>query len=460
MASLIRTLTSFFKRSATTYPAPLGRRAVRSAVSESLARRGPSMQSARWHAGNNPLAAKATNTLAAALTGTGIKPQSQHPDQTTRRDLNSRFETWTDGAAPDGRSDFYALQAEAARALVRDGEAFFLLQTLETPSGPALTLRLLSPDQIDPALHRELGDGRRIVAGVEFDANGQRVAYHILPDQPDLPFAHFSTPIRVSADDVLHIFEPQFPGQVRGVSWFAPALGTMHELASAEQAQLVRQKVGALLAGFIYDQEGSAAGFSGTQTGSIMETGLEPGTLKVLPPGTDIKFSDPPNIGADAIDFMKLQQREIAAALGLTYEQLTGDLSGVNYSSIRAGLNEFRRRVETVQHHILIPQLCRPVWRRWIALEALAGRIPFDAFMRDPSPWQSVQWIPPGWLWVDAEREIKADALAVQSGFKSRREVVASRGLDIEALDEEAAADAARAQALGLNLNPQQGGNP
>jgi capsid protein len=41
---------------------------------------------------------------------------------------------------------------------------------------------------------------------------------------------------------------------------------------------------------------------------------------------------------------MRQQLRAIAMGMGITYEQLTGDLTNVNYSSIRAGLIEFRRR--------------------------------------------------------------------------------------------------------------------
>jgi capsid protein len=44
---------------------------------------------------------------------------------------------------------------------------------------------------------------------------------------------------------------------------------------------------------------------------------------------------------------------ELAAGVGLTYELLTGDLSQVNYSSIRAGLIEFRRRMEALQWQVL-----------------------------------------------------------------------------------------------------------
>ena len=80
----------------------------------------------------------------------------------------------------------------------------------------------------------------------------------------------------------------------------------------------------------------------------IALAGLEPGTLQILEPGEDIKFSDPADVGGSYSEFLRTQFRAVAAAIGITYEQLTGDLTGVNYSSIRAGLLEFRRRCEMV----------------------------------------------------------------------------------------------------------------
>ena len=70
---------------------------------------------------------------------------------------------------------------------------------------------------------------------------------------------------------------------------------------------------------------------------------------------------------------MRLQLHAIAAGVGLTYELLTGDLSQVNYSSIRAGLMEFRRRMEALQWQLLVPGLCQPVWRRFVLAAQAIG---------------------------------------------------------------------------------------
>lgn len=83
-----------------------------------------------------------------------------------------------------------------------------------------------------------------------------------------------------------------------------------------------------------------------------MQTGLEPEALKVLPAGFDIMFGAPQN-AQQRVGFAKLQVRGISAGLGVPEYLLTGDLTDANYSSLRAGLLEFRRCVEAVQFHRL-----------------------------------------------------------------------------------------------------------
>jgi lambda family phage portal protein len=242
------------------------------------------------------------------------------------------------------------------------------------------------------------------------------------------------------------------PGQVRGLSWFAPVLLRLRDLDETSDAQIMRQKVGAMLAGIVFDGGGQAMAFPGKPKGDgVVESGLEPGTLKVLNvPGDNIHFTNPPRIGAESIEFMKLTAREIAAGLGVPYEMLTGDLSQTNYSSIRAGTIDFRRRVEMVQHHVLVFQFCRPTWRRFITTEILSGRLPAPGFERDPEPYLAARWITPRTEWVDPKKDVDSEVAELAARLTSRSRAVAARGIDIEELDAEIAADEQREQRLAL----------
>lgn len=409
-------------------------------------------QRGAYYSRNNPWMTKGVNALVSNIIGTGIKPQSRHPDQATREKLHLLWGRWCDSADVAGMADFYALQSLVVRGLVESGEAFIRFRPQPLSDGPVpFKLQIIAPDQVDATLHRDLEGQRRIRSGIELDGDGRRLAYHILPGRPGDVLGVNYLPVRIPASDMLHVLEALEPGQVRGLSWLAPVLLRLHELDTYEDAQLVRQKVAALFAGFLVDPEGSGAGFEGTQTGGILETGLEPGTLKTLPPGYDVRFSEPAQVG-DGADFVKTQLRAIAAGLGCTYEQLTGDLSGVNYSSIRAGLVEFRRRVDALRWSVVIPLLCRPVWERFIRTAVAAGRIPAAAFERDPDSFLAADWHPQGWDWVDPTKDVEAEIAAVNAGFKARSQVINDRGEDPEQVDSLIASDLARARQLGIPL--------
>ncbi|MBS7544366.1 phage portal protein [Ancylobacter oerskovii] len=398
------------------------------------AARAPLAQRARYLVANNPHAA-IRSAWTTALVGTGIVPAITGK-------LAERWTAWTDEADADGMCDFYGLTALMVGGMIVDGEALALM--IATPAG--LRIRVLHPDQLDASLTRPLAAGGRIVNGVEFDMFGTRVAYWIIKERPEIGLGLNLQPVRVPAEDVIHLFRPDFPGQVRGVSWFAPAILRLGEIDEWHGAQLTRQKIGALLAGVITTNDG-AVPFGGEAQGEAIIGSLEPGAMVVLPPGKDVSFSNPPAIAQEANDFARITLHEIAAALGLPYEVLTGDLSAVNYSSIRAGLVEWRRRIEMLQHNVIVFQALRPIWRRWVMLESLAGRI--EGRIEDLLP---VRWITPKQQWVDPGKDVQAEIDAINAGLMSRREAVAARGMDVAALDAEIAADKAREASLGLSF--------
>jgi lambda family phage portal protein len=179
---------------------------------------------------------------------------------------------------------------------------------------------------------------------------------------------------------------------------------------------------------------------------------MEPGAMVVLPPGKDVEFPDAPAQGG-ASALLTNTLRMLAAGVGVTYEQMTGDYSQVNYSSARAALLEFRRFCEGVQHHTLIFQMLRPTWLRFIRWEVLMGGIPAVSYQSDRAAFEGVKWLPPKWDWVDPEKDAKAAVLEMDNNLRSRAEIVSERGYDVEQLDKEIAADHERERRLGIERN-------
>jgi len=404
----------------------------------------------------NPWATNALDAFVGNCVGTGIKPQSQHPDREIKERIQSLWLRWTDEADASGLTDFYGLQALACRSVAESGECLARLRPRLPKDGLSvpLQLQLLEAEHLPTSENRRLESGNYIRAGIEFDRIGRRVAYWLYREHPNdtsNPMASTEL-VRVPADAVLHLFRPLRPGQLRGQPWLTQVLVKLYELDQYDDAELVRKKTAAMFAGFVIKNapEDQIVGEGPPDSSGTALAGLEPGTLQVLLPGEDVKFSTPADVGASYETFMRVQLRSIAAGMGITYEQLTGDLTGVNYSSIRAGLLEFRRRCEQFQHQVIVYQFCRPVWRRWIEAALLVGALEKAG---DLAPYYDAKWIPPGFAWVDPLKDIKAQIMAVRAGFKTRAEVVSEQGYDAEAIDREIAADNARADQLGLEYD-------
>ncbi len=294
----------------------------------------------------NAWASAAVEAFVANAVGTGIKPQSLVEDAELRKAIQSLWWVWTEEADSAGLTDFYGLQALACRAMLEGGESLVRLRPRRPEDGLSvpLQLQLLEPEHLPLTLNTEAPNGNRIRAGIEFDRLGRRVAYHLYRVHPEdgalspAGSADMET-VRVPATEIIHLFRPLRPGQIRGEPWLSRALVKLNELDQYDDAELVRKKTAAMFAGFITRQspEDNLMGETDADASGVALAGLEPGTLQILEPGEDVKFSDPADVGGSYSEFLRTQFRAVAAAIGVTYEQLTGDLTGVNYSSIRAG---------------------------------------------------------------------------------------------------------------------------
>ncbi|SFQ66564.1 phage portal protein, lambda family [Roseivivax halotolerans] len=400
---------------------------------------------------NNPHGARMKQVLADNMVGTGIKPKARAESEGLRQRLHRAFDIWTDRADSSGLGDLFALQHRLVTDMVIFGEA---LAVFEAHPDGAPSLKQLHPDQLDRSKTVTLSESRFVVQGVEFDKNSAApVAYWLRPSAPGeaAPAGSLRSVslARLPAGDVIHMFRPLVPGQVRGLSWFAPILLAGHELDQLLDALLVRAKVSALHTGFVYDPAGEGSTYPGTANGDTLDTGMEPGTLLVMPNGKRVEFPNLPDSG-DAQGLATTQLRAMAAGIGCTYEQVTGDFSQVNYSSARAAFLEFRRFCEAVQHHVIVHQLCRPVWARFMRWQVLRGTVTAQAFMDPANGLQSAKWLPPSWPWVDPLKDARAAIMEIDANLRSRSEVIAERGYDAEEIDAEISADRRRAQRLGI----------
>lgn len=409
-------------------------------VSTTHAARGTVASHARYAATNNPLASAAIQSWVTQAVGAGIKPSSLHADPTVREAVNTRFAAWTDTADADGRTDWYGIQAALFRSTVIAGEGLAVMVN----SDAGLRIRVLDPEQLDASHTVQLEGGARIISGVEFNAAGERVAYWIFDHPLGLEFAVQRQRRRIPAEDILHVYRQDWPGQVRGVSWLAPALMTLGDIDGWRDAMLVKLRTASLLTGFVRSTDGTGSPLEGDQSGSTLIGGLEPGTIKFLEPGQDINFSPAAAVGPESIQFSAVCERHVASSMGLPAHAF-GDVTAANYSSLKQATTAFRARVESMQWHCFIPAVCLPVWRRFVTLEVLSGRTETTVDAALP-----VKHHTPEWPSLEPVKETTAKVMRLRAGLTSHRALLAEEGEDAEQLFREIAADAALATELGL----------
>lgn len=404
---------------------------------------------------NNPLASGAVDSFVSNLIGSGITPRWQLSDNP---DLKAEIQQlWLDSCDELDFAeccDMAGLQSLVANTVIVSGECLvrFRPQLAASDLAVPLQIQVLEPDHLDAGYNTIAPNGNMIRMGIEFNRRGKRVAYWLYKDHPGESFLNSSSEkIRVPASEILHIYRMLRPGQVRGRSWMSSIIVKLHEIDQCVDAELVRRKTTAMFGGFIKEPPSEMIDTSplGKRAANDSEDreviALEPGTFPVLPPGMDVIFSDPKDVGGNYVAWMKQQLHDIAKGVGITYEQLTGDLEGVNYSSIRAGLLEFRRFCQQIQMQTLVFQFCRPVARYWMNQAILSGALSIPDYPIQSRQYKRIQWRPDGWPWVDPQKDQKAEIMAIRGGLKSRSQSIAESGGDIETVDREIIEDNARA---------------
>jgi len=395
---------------------------------------------------NSPYARRAQDVISNNVVGDGIIPKIVDAPKALADEgltLIERHLDTTDIDA-DGRNNLYGLQRLAVNTVTDAGEVLMVRCDLPLGSGKFLPfqIKLLEPDHLDATRDGVFSDGRSVVEGIQYNAAGEREGYWLYLVHPGTSGYRGMRLGQQSeffpASHVAHIYRQDRPGQMRGVSWFAPVALSLQDLSDYQDAQIMRQKIASCFAGF--RRLGSDAGKTSTE----LDGTLGPGLIQDIGFEEEMIFSDPPSVG-DFDQFITSVLRSMAAGLGITYEALSGDLSRVNFSSARMGRMEMDRNVSSWQWTMVIPQMLQPlgVWMQqaWMVqrpAKALAiSRLRLD-------------WVPPHRILVDPAREIPALIDSIRGGLTSRQAVVRSLGHDPERLLQEQVADKASADEYGL----------
>lgn len=402
---------------------------------------------------NNAYAQRGMTVIPTNVVGTGIVPSVVGASDRGKKRIDALIKAHLDTPAIDfdGRQTYAGLQFTAVRALARDGEALAVRYVPEASAGlpVPLQVRLLEADYLDDAKTGPEGDGY-CVQGVEYDRRGRRRAYWLFDEHPGAvtpASRRLQKSRRVPAADVAHLYRVDRPGQGRGIPWLAPAIMTLWDLKDYEEAELVRQKVAACFAAFETDPApftgvANSVDKSKSKAGTVVDI-LEPGLIHKLAPGQDVRFATPPQVQGYP-DYVRMNLRKVASALGVPFNEIASDDSQENFASSRRGYLVFQRLIEVWRWQAVIPQFCDPIGRWFLE----AATVPLAG-----PPRARLDHTPPRRELISPKEEVPMMRDMIRSGLMTRSETLRSLGYEPEAVEAEFAAENQRADAAELSFD-------
>jgi len=410
----------------------------------------------------NPYARGVVNSIVANLIGCGIRPQARvmkpklkSPDEDFNDLAEEEWKFWTDTSGPSGQENYYEQQRLIQRELLVPGEVLLHFTTPGDGRRVPFAVEVLPAERLADHLDEQRKDGTRIIQGIEFDASGKRVAYWLYKNHPGDSYRLADKPQRVPAESVRHLYEELEPGQVRGITRFLTCAGAFEAVLQLLDFSLTRARIASAFALMITDD---GTGIRLVKTGDESDdededenelAHFEGGMLFRGKPGQDLKHAGPAIQDTNLEAFMTVILRMIGRGLDVAYELVSRDLSKVTYLSARQGENQDRRHWEPQQEFLNRVANC-PVWNEFIKTAGIAGRLRVGT---PPERFCAVDFVRPGWDWIDPEKDAKADVMMIQAGLESPLEAIARRGRDPFKVLREVAQFKAWAKELGLELS-------
>lgn len=322
--------------------------------------------------------------------------------------------------------DWASAQRLLARTWLRDGEAFAQelrgpVPFLEHGSAVPFSLELLEPDLVPLDLD---DSARRILQGIERNAWGRAVAYHVYKQHPGDPDVFVPETKRVSADLIRHIRTVDRIGQVRGISILASTFTRIEDLKDYEESERIAAKIAASLAAAII--KGDPSTYDADKAPAPRMMRFQPGMVfDELVAGESVQTIDSKRPNPNLEPYRNGQLRAIAAPMRISFSTLARNYNGT-YSAQRQELVE-QYGAYGVLAYEFIGQMLRPIYERFIAIAIAAGELilPPDV---TPASAVSADYLPPPMPWIDPQREANALRTMVRSGFRSAGSVIAERG--------------------------------
>ncbi|KPA08523.1 phage portal protein [Pantoea agglomerans] len=264
---------------------------------------------------------------------------------------------------------------------------------------------------------------------IEFDAATRKpIAYYIHNYNPITYQIDTGSYERVSADEIIHYFIPEFANQERGIPDLFAGQKVLQELQEYIQATLISKKVAASTTSFITNSNQSDYELEDADDGEhtrINYEYLEAGAIYELNPGQDIKAVNP-NTGVDGInDFVNNLMNQISMSLGITKMNLMGDTSNASFSAAKLA-DRLQQTTFKTRSNVMISRVLKKIYANWLANELLnnstLGRF------SDFEDLVVAHYIPVKNISIDPVKEAQYEIMLLEAGLKSKQQIIHEMG--------------------------------
>lgn len=322
---------------------------------------------------------------------------------------------------------------------------------------------VVDPDRLSNPY--QMVDTKYLRGGVEIDDDGVPLAYHIRKAHQNdwynsLESMEWERVEREEEDGwrrVIHDFERDRAGQNRGIGVFTPVLSHAKMLARYYGVELQAATVATIFGTYVtspYDpamiqeameSDSSELGFyqdlraDWSKERPAVLNGVR---VPTLAPGEKIEQVQASHPHDGFSDFAHEMLRSIAAALGVSAEQITQDWSKTNYSSARAALLESWKTLTRRNTEFKVGT-ATPVFANW--LQEVMERGDLDDVLPDNAPdyieaktaYSQCDWLGVARGWVDPVKEKQGAILGLDGGLSTLKRECAEQGLDYEEVIEQ-----------------------
>jgi lambda family phage portal protein len=331
--------------------------------------------------------------------------------------------------------------------------------------------RLCNPWQMIDTAHMR--------GGVEINDNGVPLAYWIRKAEPNDWYlaVEANTWERIARYDedgwqrVIHDYDRDRAGQHRGLGVFTPVLTHARMLARYYGVELQAATVAAIFGTFVtspYDpalvQDALGAGEGEelplyqalrAQWANERPAYLNGVRIPTLAPGESLDSVSPAHPDGNFESFAHEMQRVIAAALGLSAEQVTQDWSRTNYSSARAALLEAWKTLQRRRDEFCL-NFASPFYGSWLWEAMDRGELPLPAgappYIEARAAYARCSWMGVARGWIDPTKERAGAVMGMDAALSTLRSECAEQGKDWEEVLHQRQTEIRLMEELGLDL--------